>query len=270
MVDSLQTIQTQAMQLWWTKPPIALGATSTLATGTGYGQPMESWSDMSHVLPRESWPPAVTPPQSVVYFCGPMKNPARSRRAAPTPASAPARSAAARAIAMRWCLDFLPHLYPGAMNGSDIDWDPLAVADGSTGPARFEAQYHPRQLHAVGALRARSAWHVAVPARRRPSGFDNLLLAGDWVFTGLGGAVESAVIGGMQAAEASGESLGIIGALANPWSRLPRLSALKTASARSFVYNDWWARQDSNLRPPGSSHVYRHKSDPILLDKSAG
>ena len=55
------------------------------------------------------------------------------------------------------------------------------------------------------------------------SGFSNLLLAGDWVFTGLGGAVESAVIGGMQAAEAaSGQSLGIIGALANPWSRLPR------------------------------------------------
>ena len=222
MVDSLQTIQTQAMQLWWTKPLTDLGATSALATGTAYGQPMESWSDMSHVLPRESWPPAVTPPQSVVYFCGPMKNPDRDP-AGPDPGFGAGQKLAARAIAMRWCLDFLPHLYPGTMNGGEINWDLLAVADGSTGPARFDAQYHranytPSERYVLD-LPNTSQYRLDAGA----SGFDNLLLAGDWVFTGLGGAVESAVIGGMQAAEAaSGQSLGIIGALANPWSHLPK------------------------------------------------
>jgi uncharacterized protein with NAD-binding domain and iron-sulfur cluster len=222
MVGSLQTIQTQAMQLWWTKPLISLGATSTLATGTGYGQPMESWSDMSHVLPRESWPPGVTPPQSVVYFCGPMKNPDRTP-VGPDPAFGAGQKAAARAIAMDWCLDFLPHLYPGTMSGEAIDWSLLAVADGSVGPARFDAQYHranytPSERYVLD-LPGTSQYRLDAGA----SGFSNLLLAGDWVFTGLGGAVESAVIGGMQAAEAAtGQSLGIIGALANPWSRLPR------------------------------------------------
>lgn len=58
------------------------------------------------------------------------------------------------------------------------------------------------------------------------SGFDHLLLAGDWVFTGQGGAAESAVIGDMQAAEAlSGEPLDLVGARPNPWSRLPTSEA---------------------------------------------
>lgn len=221
MVDSLQTIQTQAMQLWWTKPLVELGATSPLATGTAYGQPMESWSDMSHVLVREQWPPAVTPPQSVVYFCGPMKNPVREPGGT-DPGFGAEQKRAARSIAMRWSLDCLPHLYPGTMNGGEVDWSLLAVADGSEGPARFDAQYHranytPSERYVLD-LPGTSRFRLNAGA----SGFANLLLAGDWVFTGLGGAVESAVIGGMQAAEAaSGTSLGIIGALANPWAQLP-------------------------------------------------
>jgi hypothetical protein len=60
------------------------------------------------------------------------------------------------------------------------------------------------------------------------SGFENLLLAGDWVFTGLGEAVEAAVIADMQAAQAlSGEDLSSVSALPNPWSRLPRFDATR-------------------------------------------
>jgi uncharacterized protein with NAD-binding domain and iron-sulfur cluster len=225
MVDNLQTIQTQAMQLWWNKPTSTLGITGELATGTGYGQPLESWSDMSHVLVREAWPPGIVQPKSVVYFCGPMKTPA-SVPDGPDPDFGERQREAARAVALQWCKDYLPHLYPGAMQGGEIDWDALVVADDSTGPARFMAQYHranytPSERYVLD-LPGTSRQRLDADA----SGFDNLLLAGDWVFTGLGGAVESAVIGGMQAAQAlSGVQLGIIGALANPWSRLPKFQA---------------------------------------------
>lgn len=225
MVGNLQTIQTQAMQLWWNKPTSALGVTGELATGTGYGQPLESWSDMSHVLVREAWPPEIAQPKSVVYFCGPMKTPA-SVPDGPDPGFGERQREAARAIALQWCTDYLPHLYPGAMQGGEIDWEALVVADDSTGPARFAAQYH----RANYTPSERYVLDLPGTSRQRldadGSGFDNLLLAGDWVFTGLGGAVESAVIGGMQAAQAlSGVQLGIIGALANPWSRLPKFQA---------------------------------------------
>jgi hypothetical protein len=50
------------------------------------------------------------------------------------------------------------------------------------------------------------------------SGFSNLYLAGDWLFTGLGGSVESAVIAGMQAARALGGGPGrIVGEIRSPW-----------------------------------------------------
>ena len=223
MVDALHTIQTSALQVWWTRPTSALGVTGELATGTGYGQPLESWSDMSHVLPRETWT-GPGQPQSVVYFCGPMLTPGRMPDGA-NPGFGRQQKAAARQIALDWCREFFPHLYPGAMQGAEIDWSLLAVADGSSGPARFDAQYTranytPSERYVLD-LPGTSQFRLDADG----SGFGNLLLAGDWVFTGLGGAVESAVIAGMQAAQAlSGENLGIVGALANPWSRLPRFT----------------------------------------------
>ena len=221
MVDALHTIQTSALQLWWKKPIGALGDTGPMATGTAYGQPLESWSDMSHVLPRESWPQSEQP-RTVVYFCGPMLTPAETP-SGPDPAFGAGQKAAARAVAIEWSRRCLPHLYPGSMAGDQIDWNALAVTDGSVGPARFAAQYvranyTPSERYVLD-LPGTSRYRLDADG----SGFDNLLLAGDWVFTGLGGAVESAFIGGMQAAQALiGAPLGIIGALANPWSTLPK------------------------------------------------
>ena len=116
--------------------------------------------------------------------------------------------------AMDWCLDFSASVRDRrrAITG------PLAVATAAWG-RRFRRAAIALTTHRRTTCRSLASRTVSMGA----SGFSNLLLAGDWVFTGLGGAVESAVIGGMQAAEAAtGQSLGIIGALANPWSRLPR------------------------------------------------
>ena len=59
------------------------------------------------------------------------------------------------------------------------------------------------------------------------SGYDNLALAGDWIFTGLGGAVESAVMAGMQAARAlTGVPQEIVGESKSPWRRKRTLKPL--------------------------------------------
>jgi uncharacterized protein with NAD-binding domain and iron-sulfur cluster len=221
MTEALQTIQTGALQLWWTRPMSQLGDTGKMATGTAYGQPLESWSDMSHVLPLERWP-GPDQPKAVVYFCGPMLTPPVTPSGT-DPAFGASQKAAARVTALKWCRANLPHLYPGAMAGADLDWNALAVANGSVGEARFDAQYvranyTPSERYVLD-LPGTSQYRLEADR----SGFDNLLLAGDWVFTGLGGAVESAVIAGMQAAQALiGEPLGVVGALASPWSQLPR------------------------------------------------
>ena len=215
MVGSLETIQTQALQIWWTRSVDELGWTYGNTTGTGYGQPFESWSDMSQVIAREDWSGGAAA-KSVVYFCGPMPT-AAAHPGHEGPAFGRSQKALARDAALEWSTRNLGHLYAGAMRGSEIDWTLLAAPADVQGPARFGAQYvranyTPTERYVLD-LPGTSMCRLQAGR----SGFTNLMLAGDWVFTGLGGAVESAVIGGMQAAEAVlGVSLDIVGAIPRP------------------------------------------------------
>jgi hypothetical protein len=127
------------------------------------------------------------------------------------------QKALARQAALDWATRYVSHLYPRATNAGGLDWTLLAAPADVTGPARFGAQYvrancTPSERYVLD-LPGTSACRLEAGR----SGFSNLILAGDWVFTGLGGAVESAVIGGMQAAEAViGQSLDIVGAIRKP------------------------------------------------------
>jgi uncharacterized protein with NAD-binding domain and iron-sulfur cluster len=139
MVKSLETIQTQALQIWWTRPVEDLGWVYGNTTGTGYGQPFESWSDMSQVIARETWRGDAAA-KSVVYFCGPMPT------AAPHPGNegpefGRSQKALARQAALDWATRYVSHLYPRATNASGLDWTLLAAPADVTGPARFGAQY---------------------------------------------------------------------------------------------------------------------------------
>ena len=218
MTERLQSVQTQSMQLWWTPPIEDLGWKMGNVTGTAYGQPLESWSDMSFVAPRESWPEGEAP-GTIVYFTGPMKNPA-SMPGGRDPAFGREQTDQAWANALAWSREFVGHLYPLAMNGDEIDWSKLLDAAGGTGEERFRAQYvrsnyTPSERYVID-LPGTNRYRLEADS----SGYDNLALAGDWLFTGLGGAVESAVIAGMQAAQAlAGGGPPIIGAMKSPWPR---------------------------------------------------
>lgn len=225
MVASLQTIQTQAMQLWWKKPVGQLGWTWGNATGTAYAHPYESWSDMSEALVHETWPTGPESPQSVVYFCGPMLNPP-SMPGGVDPGYGRAEWQKARDNALAWVKSNLAILFPG------VTWDDYVDLGGGAGEARFDAQY-------VRANYTPTERYVLdLPGTNKDrleadtSGYANLALAGDWLFTGLGGAVESAVISGMQAARALAGSITdpIAGEVRSPWRRPQSIAPLKEES----------------------------------------
>ena len=228
MIDRLSTIQTQALQLWW-KPDVAeLGWQGGNATGTGYGQPLESWSDMSGVIPRELWPPQERP-GAIVYFCGPMKTPETVPHGK-DPAFGSGQTDAAWKNAAEWCSSCVGHLYPGAVDPADpgrLRFDLLVDPSGAAGPERFAHQY------ARANYTPSERYVLDLPGTNRyrleadTSGYDNLALAGDWIFTGLGGAVESAVMAGMKAARAlAGVPREIVGEEKSPWRRKRTLRPL--------------------------------------------
>ncbi|TAH37211.1 MAG: hypothetical protein EYC70_09535 [Planctomycetota bacterium] len=204
MAANLPAIQTQALQLWWPGDAGSLGWDMGNATGTGYGQPLESWSDMSPVLPLETWP-AGSKPGTVIYFCGIMDTPELPQRRDPGFLAGETGRADARAA--DWARQYLPHLYPRA--GAPL--------------ARYvRANCTPSERYVLD-LPGTNRYRLEADT----SGLDNLALAGDWIFTGQGGAVESAITAGMLAAQAlTGEDLRIRGALPSPWRRRPSLRRL--------------------------------------------
>ena len=71
MVGGLDTTRTQAFQLWL-KPTLAeMGWTTPPPLLSTFGEPMDTWADLSAVLATENWPAAMKP-QCLAYFCGAM------------------------------------------------------------------------------------------------------------------------------------------------------------------------------------------------------
>jgi uncharacterized protein with NAD-binding domain and iron-sulfur cluster len=206
MVENVKTCRTQAMQLWFEPTLVELGwgqldpqahkVPPVLGT---YVKPFDTWADMTHLLPRETWPAGG--PKNVAYLCGHLADPAPGQP--DTPASERAR---ARDNSIAWLRgEGARHIWPNAMteHGQDFAWSKLHDPKHAHGIERFEAQYHRANTNP-------SDRYVHTPpgsTKHRlfadESGFDNLVLAGDWVKTHMnGGCVEAATMAGMQAARA--------------------------------------------------------------------
>ena len=194
-IESAVTVRTQAFQLWSDRAATDLGWEFDENSVAGcYVEPLDTYCDMSHLIPRESWKPA-DGVKTIGYFCGVLDD-----LDGETPAQATDR-------VKRNAIDFVEHdlgvLWPKAASGGAFDWNVLVDRKGGAGPARFDSQYWRANV---------TLWeqYVLTPAgsveHRLPSGksgFENLTLAGDWTSNGIdGGCVEAAVISGMDAARA--------------------------------------------------------------------
>jgi uncharacterized protein with NAD-binding domain and iron-sulfur cluster len=194
-VSTAATVRTQAFQLWANRAAPDLGWDFTENSVAGcYVEPLDTYCDMTHLLPREAWKPT-DHTRTIGYFCGVLDEPKGEDHAAATDR--------VKRNAIEFVERDLPELWPKAFHDGKFDWDVLVDRNDGKGPARFDSQYWRANT---------SPWerYVLTPAgtveHRLPSGdsgFDNLKLAGDWTATGIdGGCVEAAVISGMDAARA--------------------------------------------------------------------
>jgi uncharacterized protein with NAD-binding domain and iron-sulfur cluster len=198
----LRTVATQAYQVWLDRDVAALGwsyrpgGQETILTN--FSMPYDTWAPMSQVLPREEWP-AGFEPASVHYFCGALAQaawPPQSDSGYPARAAALAKSNAVEQLERR-----IGALWPAAAEG--LPWQWLVDPANASGPARFDRQYwranvDPSERYVLSVTGSSASRPLAAG-----SGFANLYLAGDWLRTGMdSGCVESAVMGGMQAARA--------------------------------------------------------------------
>ncbi len=194
-IHNAVTVQTQAFQVWANRSAAELGWDYDENSVAGcYVEPLDTYCDMSHLLPRESWP-AGDDVRTIGYFCGVL-----DEVKGETPEEATAR-------VKRHAIDFMENdmaaLWPRARRpDGSFDWSVLVDGEGGSGPERFDAQYWRANV-------TPSERYVLTPAgsvkHRLPSGhsgFENLALAGDWTSNGIdGGCVEAAVISGIEAAE---------------------------------------------------------------------
>ncbi len=205
MVDSLKTVETGAFQLWLKDDLAALGWPGAEGINlTGFVKPFDNWTDMTHLLPREHWPPERTP-RSLAYFCGAL----HSRPELPgrdDPSYPAARREAVRQEAIRFLDRHVEHLWPRAVRpDGGFRWE-LLVPPGverPAGPERFETQYWTANVNPSD----RYVLTLPGTAKDRISpldtSYDNLTVAGDWTACGLiVGSVEAAVISGRLAAHA--------------------------------------------------------------------
>jgi uncharacterized protein with NAD-binding domain and iron-sulfur cluster len=214
LVGGLEWIRTQGVQLWMSPTGEDLGLPAApFRVGTErwstaeWIAPNSCWVDFSDLIAEEHWAPPG--PGTLVYFCGPL---GMDDEAVPDPTESsntdyPERARAAVHRDTAAMLGRIGGLLPGA-GGPDgvLRYELLVSAEPNedrTGPERLRTQY----------LRANVAptelYGVSRPgsASRRPkpwqSGHSNLVLAGDWTYTGINiNSFEGAVTSGALASYA--------------------------------------------------------------------
>ena len=202
MLETVRTVATLGVQLWMRPDLEGLGWTAGRTIATAYTEPLDTWADMDWLLPREDWPPGADggPPRSVNYLCGPLADGATTEDV--------------KALARTWLKTSSHHLWPKVSTpDGGLDLGQLYDPAGGDGEVRFQAQYF--RANTAGSERYVQSVPGSTAARLRPdeSGFDNLVLAGDWVRNSMSaGCVEGAAMGGIAAAAAiSGRAAGIVG-----------------------------------------------------------
>jgi uncharacterized protein with NAD-binding domain and iron-sulfur cluster len=199
MLAQVQTTQTFGWQLWLTPDLAGLGWRKGVPTHeapvlTAFVEPVNTWGDLSHLLAREIWTGAL--PRSSAYFCGPFRDAARI----PPPFTGdPAFAGFPAEEATRFA----------GLAGGFLDRDvralwPLAVKpDGSFDRGLVVSEYQRVNIDPT------ERYVLSVPGTTRyrlapgASGFDNVVLAGDWTENIINAAcVEAATISGLRAARA--------------------------------------------------------------------
>jgi uncharacterized protein with NAD-binding domain and iron-sulfur cluster len=203
MVDRVKTVATQAAQLWLCPDLAGLGWQGGSPVLDAYADCLNTWADMSHLIPREDWPDSADL-HNIAYFCGPLKDMDGDAARAESDDACTDR---VKKDTVTWMDAHTGALWPKATaqgNPVALNYEHLVAAPGAQGIARMEQQYF--RANVEGSER----YVLSVPGsafyrlKAGASGLKNLFLAGDWVDNGFlnAGCIEAATMSGMQAARA--------------------------------------------------------------------
>nr|WP_315495212.1 NAD(P)-binding protein [uncultured Rhodoferax sp.] len=211
MVDKVTTVQTQTMQLWMNRSTTEMGwdipfqnPTDTVI-GATYLNPLDGQVDFTHLLQWEDWPQD-SAPKSLWYFSGAM-----AEYEAPPPFTDTGYPARAHARVQAQCVQYLqasigPLLPLATTNVVNPPGDPVGLdfsllrtdpAHPGVGVQRFNQQFWRANIDPTESYVTSPPGSTKARLKAWGSGFTNLTLAGDWIYTGLNvGSVEGAVMGG--------------------------------------------------------------------------
>jgi uncharacterized protein with NAD-binding domain and iron-sulfur cluster len=198
MTTEVRTVATQAFQIWLRPDEPALGWNDPGVTLSAYLPPFETWASMPQTLWAEDWPEQDRP-GTVAYFCGTLD------AVWPTDEVGQDYLHRHQQQVRRQIADHLDHhlyrFFPRAAGEHGFDWQLLSGADGESGCAALGSQ------HVSVNVDPSDRYVQSIPGTDRyrlradESGYDNLVLAGDWTDSGMNaGCIEAAVMSGLQAA----------------------------------------------------------------------
>ena len=267
MVDTVRTTATIAFQVWTTDPTRELGWNFERTVLSGFAEPLNSWGDLSLMLPLEKWP-ADNSPKSLAYFVGSFREDAQPPAPYTDPCFPENELERARKLTLDWVKNDLPVLWQKIRYRGNIDWDLFFDPSKGEGEDRLKAQYLRVDINPSDRYVLSVKGSVFKRMRADESGVDNLYLAGDWVRTGINaGCIESAVMAGRAAAGAiTGVSIPMPNStdfndIDLPTALLPALEFLRKVSRgtiagvgeiEAFCVLDFWSSDDlTSLLPPG-------------------
>ncbi len=202
MVRHVKTVPTQSFQIWMNESPAQLGWPHPPANLSGFMEPFDTWADMSHLVPEESWK---EPVRSIAYFCGVLPDAAVNGEGVSGVFHREQRDAV-RSNAIRFLNTGAGQLWPGAVRDGEFRWEMLAAegkAKAGKGTQRFDTQYWAANVNPSDRYVQSLPGSLVYRISPLDMTFDNMTIAGDWTASGLdSGCIESAVMSGLLAAHA--------------------------------------------------------------------
>jgi uncharacterized protein with NAD-binding domain and iron-sulfur cluster len=200
MTTHLRTVATQGLQLWLRPDYRELGLIAPAITTSGYIPPIDTFASMPQTLWAEDWPDDDRP-GSVAYYCGSLD------AGWPPTVSDQEYVARYRAQVHTDAAEYIDRnlgiFFPKAFDERGFDWQLLSGVRGQRGVAALATQHvsvniDPSDRY-VQSLPGSDKYRL----RADESGYDNLVLAGDWTDCGMNaGCIEAAVMSGLEAANA--------------------------------------------------------------------
>lgn len=206
MVDHVQSAATQSVQLWLTEPTTALGWTEQPEphdrwVGATYGQDLTSYCDFGDLVAQERWPEG-NRPRGLVYLIGALSDPDE------IPPFDHHDFPERQRERIKWAtiqwLRTIDGLLPGAarspIDARSFDFTLLHQhhpARRARGVNTFDQQYWKANIDPNERYTLTVAGTLRYRLHPWASGFANLVLAGDWTYTGFNvGSFEGAVMSG--------------------------------------------------------------------------